>query len=93
MPIKIINWTKGRFAQLAVLLLATVVLAACGSDDDGDSSTVTTVTTRDSGMVVTVQTAGAVTLHTLTAPEAVFANSTHLLETENKLVALDTQFL
>ncbi len=44
-------------------------------------------------MVVTVQKADGITVHTLTAPEAVFANSTHIIESENSLVAFDTQFL
>lgn len=74
-----------------VLLFATVVIAACSSDDDDNGTT--SVTTRDSGMVVTVQAANGLNVHTLTAPESVFANSTHFVETENSLIAIDTQFL
>lgn len=51
------------------------------------------VSTRDSGITVTVQETAEVTVHTLTAPEEVFANSTHIFETENSLVLVDTQFL
>lgn len=49
--------------------------------------------TRDSGLTVTVQDAGQLTVHSLTSPEVVFANSTHIIETENSLVLIDTQFL
>lgn len=48
---------------------------------------------RDSGLTVTVQDLGDVVVHSLTAPEAVFANSTHIIETPNNLVLIDTQFL
>ncbi len=52
-----------------------------------------TVETRPSGLTVTVQEAGELTVHTLTAPEEVFANSSHIIETPNALVVVDTQFL
>ncbi|MFK7803760.1 MAG: MBL fold metallo-hydrolase [Anaerolineae bacterium] len=48
---------------------------------------------RDSGLMVTVQNLGDVTVHSLTAPEMLFANSTHIIETKNSLVLIDTQFL
>lgn len=48
---------------------------------------------RESGLQLTVQNLGDVTVHTLTAPEQVFANSTHIIETANNLVLIDTQFL
>ena len=51
------------------------------------------VSVRDSGMTVTVQPAGDLVVHTLTAPEQVFGDSTHIIETENSLVVVDTQFL
>ena len=51
------------------------------------------VTVRDSGMTATVYETSDVTVHALTAPEDVFANSTYVFETENSLVLLDTQFL
>ncbi|MEM8925797.1 MAG: MBL fold metallo-hydrolase [Actinomycetota bacterium] len=47
----------------------------------------------DSGMRITIQEADGVTVHSLTAVEEVFANSTHVIETENSLVLVDTQFL
>jgi glyoxylase-like metal-dependent hydrolase (beta-lactamase superfamily II) len=50
-------------------------------------------TMRDSGLLVTVQSLGDVTVHSLTAPEQVFADSTHIIETANNLVLIDTQFL
>lgn len=52
-----------------------------------------TVSVRESGMTVTMQPAGDLTVHTLTAPEQVFADSTHIIETESSLVVIDTQFL
>ncbi len=75
------------------------VVAETGSSDGSESSDAASgssqaaTTVRDSGLTVTVQSAGDVVVHTLTAPEAVFANSTHLIETDNTLVAIDTQFL
>ncbi|MEM9204586.1 MAG: MBL fold metallo-hydrolase, partial [Actinomycetota bacterium] len=42
---------------------------------------------------VTVQPAGDHTVHTVLAPEEVFANATHIIETDNSLVLIDTQFL
>jgi len=86
-----------RFAQLALVSFAAVVITACSSsDDDNDIMPNTSgpvVTTRDSGMVVSVQDANGIKVHSLTAPQAVFANSTHIIETENSLIAFDTQFL
>ena len=88
-----------QLGRIAVIFVAAIVMSACSSDDDDATAEQTgineqqTITTRDSGMMVTVQPANGVTVHTLTAPEAVFANSTHLIETENSLVAFDTQFL
>ncbi|MEM7343267.1 MAG: MBL fold metallo-hydrolase [Chloroflexota bacterium] len=49
--------------------------------------------TRESGLTVTVQDVDGVVVHSLTAPEQVFANSTHIIETANSLVLIDTQFL
>ena len=51
------------------------------------------VSTRESGIQVTVQDLGDVTVHSLTAPEQIFINSTHIIETPNSLVLIDTQFL
>ncbi len=92
----------GRQRGTAVRILALVaslalVGAACGSDDsDAPTSGATAVddtTTRPSGLTVTVQVTDAATIHTLTAPEEVFANSTHIFETANSLIIVDTQFL
>lgn len=86
-------------SKLALVVVATIGLSACSSDDAVSTSTTLPtfsapeVTTRDSGMVVSVRETSDVTIHTLTAPESVFANSTHLIETANSLVAIDTQFL
>lgn len=68
------------------------MVAACSDDDDDDAGNTSPIT-RASGLTVSVQSASGITVHTLTAPEDVFANSTHLIETENSLVAFDTQFL
>ena len=48
---------------------------------------------RDSGITVNIQPAGDVVVHSLTAPQEVFANSSHIIETANSLVVVDTQFL
>ena len=82
-----------RLFCAALLCFVASAITACSSDDDDATMNGPTVTTRDSGMVVTVQAANGIMVHTLTAPEAVFANSTHLIETKNSLVAIDTQFL
>ncbi len=91
---------KYRAVRIAISFFAALMITACSSDNDnaGDTGSTTptsnvTVTTRASGMKVSVQAASGITVHTLTAPEAVFANSTHFIETENSLVAFDTQFL
>lgn len=82
-----------RFARLALFSFAAVVITACSSDDDDSVDPGMTEITRDSGIVVSVQDANGIKVHSLTAPEAVFANSTHIIETENSLIAFDTQFL
>ncbi len=51
-----------------------------------------TMEVRESGMTVTVQPLGDVTVHSVTAPVQMFANSTHIIETANSLVLVDTQF-
>lgn len=53
----------------------------------------TELSMRESGLMVTVQNLGDITIHSVTAPEEVFANSTHIIETANNLVLIDTQFL
>jgi glyoxylase-like metal-dependent hydrolase (beta-lactamase superfamily II) len=40
-----------------------------------------------------VQNLDGVVIHSLTAPEQVFANTTHIIETPNSLVLIDTQFI
>jgi len=87
-----------RFMSVVLLSVAAVALSACSDNDDDDNAMTPNnpapiVTTRDSGMVVTVQDANGIKVHSLTAPEGVFANSTHIIETENSLVVFDTQFL
>lgn len=52
-----------------------------------------TTTVRESGLTVTTQPAGDYTVHTVVSPEQVFANATHIVETDNALVLFDTQFL
>ena len=81
--------TAGEDATTTVAPIATDESAETSSDGSASAST----SVRNSGMTVTVQPAGDVTVHTLTAPEQVFANSTHIIETTNALVLIDTQFL
>lgn len=65
------------------------------SETDGASaeSDDAAVSTRESGMRVVVQNLSGLTVHTMIAPEEVFANATHIFELENSLVLVDTQFL
>lgn len=82
--------------RLALSIVAVSFISSCSSDND---STITADSdeplefTRDSGMRVYVQSLDNITLHTLTSPESVFANSTHIVETDNSLVVVDSQFL
>ncbi|NND91551.1 MAG: MBL fold metallo-hydrolase [Granulosicoccus sp.] len=87
------RWPGRRIAHCTLVLLSTLVLSACSDNDDDLLNSSQTVSTRASGMLVTTQEANGITFHTLTAPETQFANSTHLIETENSLVVFDTQFL
>ena len=83
-----------RAANIALIMLAAVGVSACSDSNDTPNAVVEpTVTTRDSGITVTVQDASGITVHSLTADVSVFANTTHFIETENSLVAFDTQFL
>lgn len=73
---------------ISVLVMAITVTVSAQNDDMA-----TDVMQRESGLTVTVQNLGDVVVHSVTAPEAVFANSTHIIETANSLVLIDTQFL
>ena len=87
--------TIKRYIHLALFSFTAIAVMACSDDDDVIDMTTNAPTeiTRDSGMVVTVQEANGIKVHSLISPEAVFANATHIIETENSLVAFDTQFL
>ncbi len=61
--------------------------------EETDMSPTAETLMRDSGLMVTKQDYGDIVVHSLTAPEQVFADSTHIIETPNSLVLLDTQFL
>lgn len=67
--------------------------AEATTTSEASSEAGTTTTVRDSGLSVTVQAAGDYTVHTVVSPEQVFANATHIVETDNALVLFDTQFL
>ena len=75
--------SRRRIAQLFLLPLVALALIAA----------FTRPASAQTGLQVTVQDLDGVTVHSLTASEAVFANSTHIIETENSLVLIDTQFL
>ena len=87
------------FTTLSLLL----VLAACagtqsqaGKATDGAGAPgepIVETMMRESGLKVTVRDYGDVVVHSLTAPESVFADTTNIIETPNSLVLLDTQFL
>lgn len=95
------NMRKDGLKQLALVFTVTAFTVGCASDsnnnltssDSGADTPTPTVTVRESGITVSSLQLGSLTVHSLTAPEAVFANATHIFETENSLVAVDTQFL
>lgn len=74
-------------------LLAVIALFGSQCSTDPEPTEEPVVTVRDSGLTVTRQAAGDYTVHTVVAPEQVFANATHIIETDNALVVFDTQFL
>lgn len=89
---------------VSVSLLALMLLVACapGPPPMVDSAATMgeqveaatpAISMRESGIQVTVHDLGDVTVHSLTAPEQVFASSTHIIETPNSLVLIDTQFI
>lgn len=47
---------------------------------------------RESGATVTMMDLGDLTVHTYSAPEEAFFNSTHIIESANSLVLIDPQF-
>lgn len=51
------------------------------------------MSTRASGARVASTVVGDITVHSFVAPTEVFANGTHIIETPNSLVLIDTQFL
>ena len=63
------------------------------TEPETNESSGSTVETLPSGATITVQPAGDVTVHTFMAPFEMFANATHIFETPNALVLVDTQFL
>lgn len=71
----------------------TADTAGPASTAEAESAGEPATTVRESGLTVTVQTAGDHTIHTLVAPEQAFADATHIVETDNALVLFDTQFL
>ena len=84
---------------LLISLAGLTLLVACDNDKPGivnsspDADDSSEVSVRESGIQVTVQDLDGVTVHSLTAPEPFFANSTHIIETPNSLVLIDAQFL
>lgn len=89
---------------LTVLLALVLLLAACvpvtptpaaesAIDEAIDEATVVDSITRETGATVTIQDVGNITVHSYLAPEQAFANNTHIIETANSLVLIDTQFL
>lgn len=75
------------------IIFCTIIVAMTITVSAQDDEPTPNVLERESGLIVTVQDLGAVVVHSLTAPEAVFANSTHIIETSNNLILIDTQFL
>ena len=79
---------RHKLLLIICAILATMAMSVFAQDD-----VMADLFVRDSGITVTVQDLDEVVVHSLTAPEQVFANSTHIIETPNSLVLIDTQFL
>jgi len=88
---------------LGILMVLTLLLAACvpvapipateaESTEDGAMMPVESMT-RETGATVTVQKVGDIVVHSYLSPGQLFANNTHIIETANSLVLIDTQFL
>lgn len=73
---------------ISILTMAMAITASAQDD-----AVAIDIIQRESGLTVTIQNLEDVVVHSLTAPEAAFANSTHIIETANSLVLIDTQFL
>lgn len=48
---------------------------------------------RETGATIEVRDLGDISIHSYLAPQKVFANNTHIIESANSLVVIDTQFL
>ena len=94
---------RNRIVHLGILMMFILLLAACvpvapmpGAEadisEDGTMMPAESIT-RETGATVTVQDLGEIVVHSYLAPEQVFANNTHIIETANSLVLIDTQFL
>ncbi len=93
------NMRTGK-VYLGILMMLILLLAACvpatsvpAAEIVADEATSTEPMMRETGATITVQDLGDITVHSYLAPEQVFANNTHIIETANSLVLIDTQFL
>ena len=78
---------------LSIPLLSAMAVGAIHQTHADDAAAATAMIARDTGATISIQNLGEITVHSYVAPEAAFANNTHIIETENKLVLIDTQFL
>ncbi len=74
-------------------LIASTALVGCATVSTAIADAKMDVVERQTGATITVQNLGDVVIHSYLAPQKVFANNTHIIETENNLVVIDTQFL
>ena len=81
------NRPKQKIYLTALLTLA-LLLAACvpatpmpAAEGEVDATTGADNMTRETGATVTVQELGGITVHSYLAPEQVFADNTHIIET------------
>lgn len=72
-----------------IAAVLTAVMACFASQAMAESATLQ----RETGATVTVNDLGEVKVHSYLAPQQVFANNTHIIETTNQLVLIDTQFI
>ena len=88
--------------KLTILFAAIFFLMACvpvqpaaehGAMESPENMASSESMMRETGATVTVQDLSDIIVHSYLAPEEIFANNTHIIETANSLVLIDTQFL
>ncbi len=91
---------RSEKVYLGILMMLILLLAACvpvapmpAAENTAAEMASAEPMMRETGATITVQEVGDIVIHSYLAPEQVFANNTHIIETANSLVLIDTQFL